>query len=326
MAKSRRRKGKGAAKMSPKAFWAVVIGCSMLASLCALITLGSKMENPIFPTWKEIGVYLQDMLSPNDDGSTPDGTLEIHVLDVGNADCILLRSETETMLIDAGENNDGDNIVHYLREKQISRLDYVIATHADADHIGGMKTVIQQMEIGKFIMAFMPDGFTPTTSTYAKMLEALADKNIKITPAETGSQFPLGEAAVYILGPAGEFEDKNNMSVVCKVVFGQKKFLFMGDAEKEAENALLQSGCDLTADVLKIGHHGSSSSTTHSLLKAVHPSYALITCGKDNSYGHPHKETIENLQKAGISIYRSDINGTIVLTTDGESIEFTTQR
>lgn len=326
MAKSHRRKRKNTQKMSPKAFWTTVIGCSLLASLCVLITLGSKMENPILPTWKEIGGYLQGLLSPQEEGSAPEGTLEIHVLDVGNADCILLRSQTQTMLIDAGENNDGDNIVNYLREKQISKLDYVIATHADADHIGGMRAVIQQMELGQFIMAFMPEGFTPTTSTYAKMLEALADKGIKITPAETGSQYALGEASIHILGPAAEFEDKNNMSVVCKVVFGQKKFLFMGDAEKEAENALMQSGVDLTADVLKVGHHGSSSSTTHSLLKAVHPSYALITCGKDNSYGHPHKETIESLQKAGITTYRSDINGTIVLTTDGESIEITTQR
>ena len=175
-------------------------------------------------------------------------------------------------------------------------------------------------------MAFMPEGYTPTTSTYAGMLEALADKGVKITPAKAGARYSLGDAWVDILGPAGEFEDNNNQSVVCKVTFGSRKFLFMGDAEKEAERALLAAGTDLSADVLKAGHHGSRSSTTAELLEAVQPTYVLLTCGVDNSYGHPHAETVARLKEAGVTIYRSDADGTVVIATDGETLRFQTEK
>ena len=317
-AKRRRKK-----KLTRGQFWGLVLSASVAAALCLLITISGRMSEPFLPTWEELLGYIDGADKP---GQPLDTELEVHVIDVGNADSILVRNKGMNLLIDAGERNDGERVAAYLEDHGIKKLDMVIATHADADHIGGMKTVIQRLEIGAFIMAFMPEGYTPTTSTYAGMLEALADKGVKITPAKAGARYSLGDAWVDILGPAGEFEDNNNQSVVCKVTFGSRKFLFMGDAEKEAERALLAAGTDLSADVLKAGHHGSRSSTTAELLEAVQPTYVLLTCGVDNSYGHPHAETVARLKEAGVTIYRSDADGTVVIATDGETLRVQTEK
>ena len=317
---ARRRKRK---KLTRSRFWTLVVSASLIAALCLLITLSEKMSEPFLPTWEELFSYIQGTDVPT---QPLDTELEVHVIDVGNADSILVRNKGVNLLIDAGERDDGEKVVAYLEDHGVQKLDYVIATHADADHIGGMKTVIQNMEIGTFIMAFMPEGYTPTTSTYEGMLTALADKGLKVTSAKVGNQYPLGDARVDIMGPAEDFEEKNNQSVVCKVTFGGRKFLFMGDAEREAENALLDAGVDLSADVLKAGHHGSNTSTTAKLLEAVNPTYAVLTCGLDNSYGHPHAEVVERLKEAGVTVYRSDVNGTVVITTDGDALHFQTEK
>ena len=320
---ARRSAGRRRKKSTRGKFWGLVLSVSVVAALCLLITISGRMSEPFLPTWEELLGYIDGANQP---GQPLDTELEVHVIDVGNADSILVRNQGVNLLIDAGERNDGERVVAYLEDHGVEKLDYVIATHADADHIGGMKTVIENMEIGAFIMAFMPEGYTPTTSTYAGMLEALADKGMKITPAKVGAHYSLGDARVDILGPAADFEENNNQSVVCKVTFGSRKFLFMGDAEKEAEAALLAAGADLSADVLKAGHHGSSTSTSAELLEAVKPSYAILTCGLDNSYGHPHPEVVERLKEAGVTIYRSDANGTVVITTDGETLHFQTEK
>ena len=235
MAKRRRKKS----GWTRGQFWTLVISLSIVAAACVLITISGQMSKPFLPTWTDIYTLLG---GKEDTGPAPEGTLQVHAIDVGNADAILVQTGGRNMLIDAGERDDGDRVVDYLKAKKVDKLDIVVATHADADHIGGMKTVIENMEIGTFIMAFMPEGYEPTTKTYTGMLEALATRNVAITEAEVGAQYALGEARLHILGPAGEFEDKNNQSVVCKLVFGSQKFLFMGDAETEAEKALLQSG------------------------------------------------------------------------------------
>lgn len=237
-----------------------------------------------------------------------------------------MQNKGASLLIDAGEKDDGERVLAYLRGQGVDKLDMVIATHADADHIGGMKTVINGMDIDAFLMATMPEGYTPTTKTYTGMLEALAGQGVKITEAKPGARYPLGDAALDILGPAAEFEENNNQSVVCKVTFGAKKFLFMGDAEKQAEAELLSKGLDLSADVIKVGHHGSDTSTTDKLLDAVKPRYAFVTCGAGNSYGHPDKSTLNKLKARNITAYRSDLNGTVVAATDGSQITITTEK
>lgn len=307
-----------------KKFWTIVLVGSLLATLCILITISSSMSKPFMPTWDDIfeAFGLTESAAPQ----PMESELQVHVIDVGNADSILVMTQGKTLLIDAGEKSAGDTVVEYLKKHSVKRLDYVIATHADGDHIGGMKQVVESVEVGHYIMAFMPDGFTPTTKTYRNLLEALDKKGIKITEAKPGLSFALGEATLDILGPVQDFEENNNQSVVCKVTFGAKKFLFMGDAEEEAEEALLLANTDLSADFLKVGHHGSNSSSTKKFLIAVKPTYAAITCGEDNSYNHPHSNVLTRLRDVGATYYRSDIHGTIVATTDGATISITTEK
>ncbi len=256
----------------------------------------------------------------------PTGELHVTILDVGNADSILLQTEQATMLIDAGERGDGETVLDALRERGITTLDHVIATHADSDHIGGMQTVLEGVTVKNYIMAFMPTRHTPTTQTYENVIETVDRLDIPLTEAVVGHSFMLGEATVEIIGPVHDFEENNDQSVVCKVTFGEKTFLFMGDAEKDAESALLATPTDLSADVLKVSHHGSATGTSAEFLTRVNPQIALITCGADNKYGHPHEEVLQRLQTADITTYRSDVNGIISLRCDGKTITVTPER
>lgn len=296
----------------------------LLLVFSGLVTISEQMNRPFLPTWERIfeAAGLRDAPPLSD----LEGELRIDVIEVGNADSILIRNGTHNMLIDAGTNPAGQDVVNYLHNQGVQRLDLMIATHGDVDHIGGMDNVIDAFEIDTFIMAFMPEGFEPTTKSYLSVLQALDKNNIAVTEAAPGASYPLGDAAVEILGPVREFEERNNMSVVCRVSFGNRRFLFMGDAEKEEEASLLETGTDLAADVIKIGHHGSRSSSSAALLDAVAPRYALITSGVDNSYNHPHQVTLDALAKRHIACYRSDLCGTIVVRCDGDAITFETER
>ncbi len=299
-----------------------LVAASML--LAGLVTVSERMDQPFLPTWDEIferaGLRETPPLSDLENG------LRIDVIDVGNADAILIRSSSHSMLIDAGTNPAGPEVVRYLHNQGVQGLDLVIATHADVDHIGGMDDVIEAFGAGTYLMASMPPGLEPTTKSYSSVLQALERQDIAVTEAEPGAVYALGEAEVEILGPAGDFEDGNNQSVICRIGYGKRRFLFMGDAEKEAEAALLETGRDLSADVIKIGHHGSNTSTTAALLDAVDPQYALITCGLDNPYNHPHPDTLAALAERRIRDYRSDLCGTIVVRCDGDAITFETER
>ncbi len=298
-------------------FWIAV------AIISLAMAVNETLPKPILPTWDALfsmtGLHGENV-------SVPDGELLVTVLDVGNADAILLQSGDDAMLIDAGETGDGDTVLSLLNEKGIDTLDYVIATHADSDHIGGMQAVLEGVKVENYIMSFMPEGYTPTSRTYMRVLETLDARDIPLKEAVVGDTFALGEAAVHILGPVGDFEEKNNQSVICKVVFGNNRFLFMGDAEREAETALLNSGADMRADVLKVGHHGGKNSTSEAFLKCVQPTVSVLTCGMDNAYGHPHTEALRRLRNIGTEIYRSDVNGTICMRADGETVTVTTQK
>ena len=198
----------------------------LLLVFSGLVTISEQMNRPFLPTWERIfeAAGLRDAPPLSD----LEGELRIDVIEVGNADSILIRNGTHNMLIDAGTNPAGQDVVNYLHNQGVQRLDLVIATHGDVDHIGGMDNVIDAFEIDTFIMAFMPEGFEPTTKSYLSVLQALDKNNIAVTEAAPGASYPLGDAAVEILGPVREFEERNNMSVVCRVSFGNRRFLFMG--------------------------------------------------------------------------------------------------
>jgi competence protein ComEC len=251
--------------------------------------------------------------------------LSIHFVDVGQADCILVHTPGgHNMLVDAGNNADADAVTTYLSRQGVKKVDVLVGTHPHEDHIGGLDVVIKQFQTGKI---YMPKVST-NTKTFRDVLLAIKDKGLKISSPIPGNTIDLDPAVqVKALAPnSSKYEDLNNYSIVLKVIYGKTSFLLTGDAERESEKEMLAKGYDLKVDLLKVGHHGSSSSTSAAFLRAVAPKYAIISVGADNKYGHPSQTTIKRLQRAGVKIYRTDINGTIVATSDGNKISIKSQK
>ncbi len=247
--------------------------------------------------------------------------LEVHFIDVGQADCILIKTpDNKVMVIDAGNNADSDLVVNYLKNQGVRSINYVIGTHPHEDHIGGLDAVIDSFAIKN---VYMPK-VLHNTKTFDDVIKAVKNKGLKIKTAKAGVELNLGEnIETLMMSPnKKEYEELNNYSPIIYLKYSQSKFIFTGDAEKEVEHEVLSKGYNIKADVLKVGHHGSSSSTTDEFLNSISPEYAIICVGEENKYGHPHKETIEKLSKEGISIFRTDKVGTIVAVSDGNSISF----
>lgn len=289
---------------------------------CLVIELGQLIPGLGIPSWDELFANA-DLSSTS---VIPDGELQVYFIDVGNADSILIRQGEVNVLIDAGERGDGDDVLAYLNNQGVKKLDLVIATHPHADHIGGMADVIDGIPVDKFVMSFMPEDETPTTATYLDMLEALDNHNVPVEEAKPGTVYSLGTAQLTVLAPLSESDEANNISVVTRLTFGKRSFLFMGDAETKVDKELLASGRPLTADVIKLGHHGSNTSSSQALLTKVDPDFAVIPCGKGNSYNHPHSEVLSRLEKMGVTIYRADMHGHIAFATDGENLTISTQK
>ncbi len=242
--------------------------------------------------------------------------LKVHFLDVGQGDSIFIElPNKEAMLIDAGNNVDGNSIVSYIKNNGYNSLNYLIATHPHADHIGGMATVVQSLDINNI---YMPRA-TTTTKTYETLLTTIQSKGLKIKTAKAGvSIINVDNLNIEILAPNSEsYQDLNDYSAVIKLTYKDNSFLLTGDAETASENEIT---ANVKADVLKVGHHGSNSSTSNSFLSKVSPNHAVISVGKGNSYGHPTQGTLTKLNNAGINIYRTDEVGTIVFTSDGSKI------
>lgn len=251
--------------------------------------------------------------------------LSVHFLDVGKADAIYLHSGEVDILIDAGDVALSDQAAEYLKRRGVERLDLVVATHPDKDHIGGMAAVLNAFPVERFLTCDLPQSCVPDTDCYRAMQAALAEKEIPVQLAQPGDTLRLAGLSLEILGPARQYEDSNNNSVVLRLIFGADTFLFMGDAEKEAEADLLASGRDLRAQLLKVGHHGSKSSTTEALLQAVRPSYAVISVGEDSN-DLPKKSVLRRLADFDTSIYRTDINGDVIAVSNGEGVTVFTER
>lgn len=253
-------------------------------------------------------------------GVSSESALTVHYIDVGQADSILLVSGDEAMLIDGGNRADGPDVVDYLAAQGVDHLDYAVATHPHEDHIGGLPDVIRNVDIGSFLL---PEK-TATTNIYLEMLDALDEAETPVSIPAPGDTFSLGSCTVEVLGPTKVYDDANNNSIVLRVTCGDVIFLFTGDMETTAERDLLAEGLDLSADVLKLGHHGSSTSSGADFLDAVSPAYAVISCETGNDYGHPHRETLEAMARRNITVYRTDTMGAIVARCDGATVAFTT--
>ncbi len=249
-------------------------------------------------------------------------TFAVHYIDVGQADCALVACDGAYMLIDGGNAEDSDLVYSYLKTNGISHLDYMVATHAHEDHIGGLSGAAYAATVGTALSPVT----TGTTKVFQSLVKSLGQQNVTLTVPTPGDTFSLGSAQVEILGPRKDYEETNDTSIVLSIDYGQTTFLFTGDMEAPAEADLVEAGVDLSATVLKVGHHGSSSSTSYRFLREVMPEYAVIPVGKGNKYGHPNDAVLSRLEDAGAQVYRSDYHGTIIAESDGTAISFRTEK
>ncbi len=248
--------------------------------------------------------------------------LEVHFIDVGQGDAILVEAASSTLLIDAGDNHMASTVVKYLQKQGIETLDYIIGTHPHSDHIGGLDYVINTFDVNRILM---PEA-VHTTKTYEDVLDAIEDKGMRITVPRVGDEYQLGPASFSILAPSSnDYSDLNDHSIGIRLIYKNSEFLLAGDAGSLSEQEMLQSGMDLKADVLKISHHGSEYSSCADFLDAVSPTHAVISVGRDNEYGHPHKAVLQALNERDISIYRTDEQRNIIFTTDGKTISVNTE-
>ncbi|HII90846.1 MAG TPA: MBL fold metallo-hydrolase [Methanosarcina sp.] len=249
--------------------------------------------------------------------------LTVHFLDVDQGDSILLEIDGKSMLVDAGESDQGKVVTAYLQDQGISTLDYVVATHPHSDHIGGMNEVLNNFQVEHFV----DSGYPHTSKTYENMLTTIDQKNIPFQVAQAGQKIDFDPAVdIEVLNPAKTYsEDLNENSVVLKVTYGTTSFLLMGDAGLETEERIMKAGYNVDADILKVGHHASRSGSGISFISAVSPEVSVIEVGAGNDYGHPHAEILERLQKAS-KVYRTDLDGAITVTTDGSTYTVTTEK
>ena len=250
-----------------------------------------------------------------------DSSFEVHYIDVGQADAALVLCDGEAMLIDGGNREDSSLIYSYLKQYEVDHLEYMVATHAHEDHAGGLLGALNYAQVDT---AYCPvDSYE--SDTFENFTEYLAKQDKAITIPKVGDSFMLGSASVQIVGVDSAAEETNNTSIVLRVVYGDTSFLFTGDAEREAEELILSSGYEIESTVLKVGHHGSESSTSYPFLREVDPAYAVISVGEGNTYGHPTEEVLSRLRDADVELYRTDLQGTIVCSSDGETVTFKTQ-
>ena len=247
-----------------------------------------------------------------------DGTLAAYFLDVGQADCTLLVSDGKTMMIDCGNRDDYLYIDDYLRGLGIDRLDILILTHPHEDHIGSAAQIISDYDIGKIYMPNM----TADSNVFADLLTAAELGNYTVALPEYGVPFEFGGSEACIFGMSGLTDDPNDASLITRVCMGRTAFIFMGDAERDAERELLDRPEFLESSVIKVGHHGAATSTSEELLDRIQPQYAVISCGAANSYGHPHEQTLQRLIERGIEIFRTDVQGDFWAVSDGKSVKF----
>ena len=246
---------------------------------------------------------------------TVEAPFEMHFIDVGQALSVLVECDGQYMLYDGGNVDDGSLVVSYLQSQGVEQLEYVFCSHAHEDHVGGLAAAL----------AYFPayHVYSPVTEASTKCFKDFVkytqQQGLQVEVPAVGTTWPLGGATVTMVGPVAQYSDTNDTSIVLRIEYGSTSFLLTGDMEKTAETDLVNSGVNLRADVLQVGHHGSSTSTGYLFLNSVLPEMAVISCGVNNKYGHPHEETLSILRDAGVDVYRTDLQGTITIGSDGQN-------
>ena len=293
--------------------------------VCIIVSFGmyGYFEAPGMALEQEVSITevssTKDIYTVEKLGKKPiKGELEVHFLDVGQADCTLVKCDGYTMLIDTGLDDQGTKIQNYLRKQGIDRLDYLVLTHSDADHIGSADVIMTKFDIGTIFMS----NFEKETKTYKNLLKMIEDNQIHYLSPAVGNVYALGSASFQILAPNDKYDKPNNSSIALLITHGENTFLFTGDAEKAAEEDMQKNGLPLAADVFHAGHHGSKTSNTQEFIDTVMPRYAVISCGIDNSYGLPDAEVLNRFREKEMMVYRTDEQGTIVALSNGEKITF----
>ena len=283
----------------------------------------NNIENLNWRTvFKNIGI--SDYVPKEIDGNNK-YEMSVHFLNVGKADCAYIKCGEYNMLIDAADREPTNVVVEYLKRQGVSKLDLVVVSHPHRDHIGQMAEVIREFKVDKFIQPQVPNEIIPVSTSYEKMLKALKEKNVKVESTKGRKNLNLGDMAIEFFGPISNDTNINNNSVVLKIKYSDISFLFTGDAEKLEENEILEKGYDLKSTVLKVGHHGSRTSSGENFLANVLPQYAVVSVAPDRN-NLPKQDVINRISKYCKNIYRTELNGTIVMLTDGKNLKVTTEK
>lgn len=278
--------------------------------LASLMMLLEKME-PAAPASQEASLVQQA------DQSLPDGAMRVYYLDVGQGSSALVESDGHFMLIDGGDRSHSSLVVSALQNLGVTSLDYILVSHYHADHLSGVVGALNAFDCQTVIC---PD-YETDTKLFSSFLTVLEEKEIPAIYPSPGDSFSFGNASFMVISPVSyRYEDENNNSIGIRLVHGEDSFLFTGDAEAESEEDFCKENNPISCDVYAAGHHGSASSTTWTLLEQALPEYVVISCGKENSYGHPHEETMEKLEAIGAKVFRTDEQGTILAISSGSGI------
>ena len=297
---------------------AIVAVAALVILSAAVFIIPAINPDAGIPSWSEL--FKNAGLRENSDKANAE--LSVHFIDVGQGDCIFIKTENGNALIDSGDIGNSDKIIRYLRNFNADKLDYVFITHPDSDHIGSMPEVIQSLEVTNIIMPDIESQYLPTTKIFEKLLNSISTKHINTSTAKVQDTFRLGAVTITVVGPITRDSEMKNISLVLLVVHGDNSFLLTGDAEIEEENEIISSGINIEADVLKAGHHGSKSSSGLKFLRMVKPKSVIISCGRDNSFGHPSIETLDRFSQLDAEILRTDFLGTITVTSDGTQLKY----